>query len=449
MARDDRQLASAQRADRILDGAFEADSRSPAQRDRDRVLYSAEFRRLAGVTQVSAAGDVELLHNRLTHSLKVAQIGRRLSERLRHKQPDLFQTLALDVDVVESAGLAHDIGHPPFGHVGEAMLDELLREHRLRFNGNAQSFRIVTKLSRRKAPPSNGPYLVGLDLTRATLNAVLKYPAVADQALELPNLEDRSLPTSWGVYDTEARHLAFARADTGGGTRRSPEAILMDWSDDVSYATHDIEDYVRNGVIPFHAIDRDLDEIVAGCVKRMNSRSATFDQGALESAFENLFPPTASRYQGSLAQEYDLRQWVSLRITRLEQAVELISESPFVTIDAGAIYLAEALKAITRFYVIDTPALAASQEGQRSVVRQLFEALWSWSERDGHALPVALREQASLSLAEEADAHSLEPGQVMARSIADYLCSLTEAQTVDLYERVSGVSPSSTIAPWL
>jgi dGTPase len=155
------------------------DARTHGQKDRDRVLYTSALRRLATVTQVVSPSGSGSTHNRLTHALKVAQVGRRIAENLIRKNPELLPenaddpTLALDPDVVETAGLAHDLGHPPFGHAAEKKLDELAKTHLCEegFEGNAQSFRIVACLEVRGNSPSPG-----LGLTRATLNALLKYP---------------------------------------------------------------------------------------------------------------------------------------------------------------------------------------------------------------------------------------------------------------------------------
>src|SRR5215217_2451355 len=149
---------------------------SPFRVDRDRIVSSPFFARLGGVTQVISPGGVGLLvHNRLTHSLKVAQVGRAIAERLRadSRYADVLEKLGgCDPDVVEAAALAHDLGHPPFGHLGERVLDRLAR-HRLGiddgFEGNAQSYRIVTSTEIRGET-------IGLDLTAAVRAAMLKYP---------------------------------------------------------------------------------------------------------------------------------------------------------------------------------------------------------------------------------------------------------------------------------
>ena len=165
------QAPRAQRRSGAIDAVSASDCRTAFQRDRDRLLYSDYLRRLASVTQVASAAEGASFHNRLTHSIKVAQVGRRLAELLLSRDKDLAGFL--DPDVVEAAALAHDLGHPPFGHVADRHLCALAVENDLGdgFEGNAQTFRIVTRLSVRR---SGGG--LGLDLTRATLAATAKYP---------------------------------------------------------------------------------------------------------------------------------------------------------------------------------------------------------------------------------------------------------------------------------
>lgn len=182
------------------------------ERDRDRLLYSSAFRRLAGVTQVTAVRERHLLHNRLTHSLKVAQLGRRMAQRLLRLeggfQGDLDDGCREYLpDIVETAGLAHDIGHPPFGHIAEEVLAEEMADLG-GFEGNAQSFRIVTKLAVRDSS-------LGLNLTRASLNSVLKYPKFRSQVASPGEATgvpwyDRSRGTKWGAYDRDQNEFFSA-----------------------------------------------------------------------------------------------------------------------------------------------------------------------------------------------------------------------------------------------
>ena len=237
------------RTDRFHTSDRPADQRTESQRDRDRVLYASAFRRLGGVSQVASASERLVFHNRLTHTLEVAQIARRLAENVLRDQPDEAEALGgVDPDVVEAAALAHDLGHPPFGHVAEKRLDKLVRESSNSdgFEGNPQSFRIVTKLSLRNQD------FHGLNLTRATLNAILKYPWL--RGTDGAPREDK-----WGAYSSESSEFQWAR-ELGPKDTKSLEAELMDWADDIAYSVHDLDDFYRAGLIPLDRILTDSDE---------------------------------------------------------------------------------------------------------------------------------------------------------------------------------------------
>ena len=202
------------------------DNRNPFQRDRDRILYSSAFRRLSGITQIVRTGESDVFHTRQQHTLKVAQVGRRLAEKCIAEQPDANSFHEVDPDVVEAACLAHDLGHPPFGHIGESVLDEMVKQHDPDgFEGNSQSFRILTKLAVRFEHP-------GLDLTRATLAAVIKYPWYREN-------EDIKKKDKWGSYRSESEDFSFAR-ECFSHENKTAEAEIMDWADDVAYSVHDL-----------------------------------------------------------------------------------------------------------------------------------------------------------------------------------------------------------------
>lgn len=222
-----------------LHNATRADQRRPFERDRDRILYSSAFRRLAGVTQVARSGEADFFHTRLTHRMKVAQVGRRLAEHTLRRQPGESAVLGVHPEVVEAACLAHDLGHPPFGHLGESILNRLVIKagDTDGFEGNAQSFRILTRLAVRfeKAP--------GLDLTRAVLAAAIKYPWVREPD---GGIKERK----WGYYRTEQADFDFVR-DGADFATKTAEAELMDWADDIAYSVHDLEDFHRGRMLPW------------------------------------------------------------------------------------------------------------------------------------------------------------------------------------------------------
>ncbi|ANN18460.1 deoxyguanosinetriphosphate triphosphohydrolase [Amycolatopsis orientalis] len=430
--------------------------RDAYQRDRDRVLYSSAFRRLAGVAQVAAVNEQLVLHNRLTHSLKVAQMGRRLVQHLRYQSGDPESGFPpgseLNEDVVETAGLVHDIGHPPFGHVAEEVLDERLsRVAGLEgFEGNAQSFRVVTKLARRKMDHT------GLNLTRATLNAVLKYPRLKprDSGAGSALWTDRGHGDKWGAYQTERDDFAWARRGSEGELR-SANAILMDWADDISYATHDLEDYFRAGLIPLHNLAVDKKRILKHGRRRLRKLN-----GFNEYRFGEQIDKIVDEFSRSLhSQCWDTREnrvrvnkITSAHLTRFVKAVRLLGEAPYVEIDHDSQYRVAALKELTWFYVIDRPPLAIQQEGQKRIIGSLFDRLITCLEKSPSSpkIPIQLRVIYRDIERDAAAKGTFKKNKEArcARAVTDYICLLTEAQAVDLGKRLAGDSQSSMFGTW-
>lgn len=415
------------------------DQRSPFQRDRDRILYTEHFNRLAGVTQVARTGESYLYHNRQSHTLKVAQIGQRLAEYLVEATDDekLNTNPGPNPDIVETAALAHDLGHPPFGHTVEKELDQCVQDEGVDegFEANAQSFRTVTKLSTHRDEYD------GLDLTRASLNAILKYPWARGEHSDKPN--------KWGYFESEQEDFEFARELTAG-MNRSIEAQIMDWADDVAYAVHDLEDFYKAGLIP-------LDQILVDSGERDNfithvKKNTKIDASEATAFFDNMgafaFDILKKPYTGRPNQKAALNILTSELINRYlgfpgsgKQAVRLTDTGsqfdlkPHPALEKEVDVLIE----LTRYYIINDSSLMAQQHGQRKVMRELFNHLMKQALPDASyrgLVPSPYKDE--LKKLDE-----LGTKRERVRIVTDLLCRLTEQQALLLYERLEGTSPGS------
>lgn len=421
--------------------AVKADQRAEFARDRDRILYSSAFRRLAGITQIVRSGEADVFHNRLTHSIKVAQVGRRLAELCEARYPEETEHWGLHTEVVEAACLGHDLGHPPFGHVGEHVLCKLVEDAQQNdpegYEGNAQSFRIVTKLAVRFEDAQ------GLDLSRATLCALLKYPWYRDSS-------DSKKSKKWSVYQSEEDDFNFARYEARPDMK-SLEAELMDWADDIAYSVHDLEDFHRCGAIPWHLLhDHDHQTmLIKGAQDRWFNRPDTAYEGlhtalgALGGILETV-SDLRRPYDGSVNQRQQLRFLTSQLIgrfihgLRVKQPDDVAEDESCVEIDFNTECEVRILKQITQDFILSNPALAAQQNGHSIILKNLFEDLYAdiaeFPEKEPRYLPHRLR-------------YLLNTSDTKARIVADCISSFTEAEALALHARLRGTASGSVLDP--
>ncbi|AGZ45261.1 deoxyguanosinetriphosphate triphosphohydrolase family protein [Actinoplanes friuliensis] len=464
---------------------------SPFRVDRDRIVSSPFFARLAGVTQVISPGGAGLLvHNRLTHSLKVAQVGRAIAERLLRDQhfSDVLEKLGgCDPDVVEAAALAHDLGHPPFGHLGERVLDQLARQRlRLRdgFEGNAQSYRIVTSTEIR------GEATIGLNLTAATRAAILKYPwtrrthpAPHPRHLDPPPRGAAAPPDDpdggslkFGAYSTEVEDMVEARLPFAGRVadwQQTAEASVMDTADDIAYAIHDLEDVHRVGVLQQGAVAAELmawqrssfrdvpDEELALTQRRPGhaiealrrqlhrkdswvSNDEAFAAAVEQVRAELVDGLLSAPFDGSLEAEAQVAAFSATWTRRLVESIEATG-SPAVR--SGHVLLApvqwhevQVLKFVQNRFVLARPDLALHQRGQARLLSNLVEALLAWlaDPAETERLPRRIHDLVELAEAELPDGTPDRVARARGRAIVDYVAALTDSQAVALMEALSG-----------
>jgi dGTPase len=394
--------------------------RSDFERDRARVLHSAALRRLAAKTQVVAAGSADFPRTRLTHSLECAQIGR-----------ELGREIGCDPDLVDAACLAHDIGHSPFGHNGETALNELAAEAG-GFEGNAQTLRLLTRLE----PKVRG---AGLNLTRATLDATLKYPWFRAG----PGGRPPAIPRKFGVYTEDAEVFGWIRQGAPAG-RPCLEAQVMDWADDIAYSVHDLEDGFHAGLITFKNLNSLTERAV---VSQTTATTYVGDDVSVAELTEILDALLAldvwpASYDGGPADAAALKNLTSELIGRFCLAAQdatraahcdsrLTHPDPLTRYAADLIVPRQQrlecalLKGITAHYVMTRAGVIAAQARERELLAELAFAV----ERGAPATLDPL-----LRLAWD----TAESDTARRRVVIDQIASLTDTSAIAWHHRLCG-----------
>ncbi len=390
----------------------DAPVRTAFERDRARVVHAASSRRLAAKTQVVGPQSDDFVRNRLTHSLEVAQIAR-----------DLSRALGSQPDIAETAALAHDLGHPPFGHNGERAL-AAVSEACGGFEGNAQTLRLLTRLEAKTfAGERGGGRSVGLNLTRATLDACTKYPW--ERAPDGPDA------LKYGVYADDRAVYDWMRGDVPA-RRRCLEAQVMDLADDVAYSVHDVEDGVVAGRLDLTALDPPAVWATLRDWYLPDARDADLD-AALQGLRSVASWPTAS-YAGSRRHLAALKNLTSDLIGRfcgdVQQATFAAGDGPFVRYRADLVLPEQTLleiavlKGIAAHYVMQAADRVAALEHQRELLTDLVAVLCDRG-------PDALDRQ----YADDWRAAPDDPARL--RVVVDQVAALTAASAVARHARLT------------
>ncbi|CAM3526908.1 hypothetical protein TSOC111612_00890 [Tsukamurella ocularis] len=448
------------------------DTRSVYERDLDRLLYTLYFRRLSGITQVASlsvaeSGEYGLVHNRLTHSLKVGQVARRMTQYLLTRSRDQFAAeldyesvvLNLDPDVAEFAGRAHDIGHPPFGHLGEKVLSKLAETHGLEdgFEGNAQTFRVLTSLARRrpvrpKATDDDEDFdpMISLELTDKSLASTVKYPFAIGQGPK-----DKNEAGKFGYIAPDSRYFQAKVQPLLNGARPTLEAQIMDWADDITYATHDIEDFGANGRIPLSLLRHDsalkpvsweeVEEFKNYAQIKLSKKNIDFPESF--KLFRKLLLHLPARIvPGSADTAASLGRMTSRIITQATDKTTIDSDG---NLDPNRTWVGaiEILKLLTWYYVIDDPDLVRIQRGQKRRLTAVAEELAAWTAEvtketksgESYILRRRLPQQLGdlvVSYAKANNGRGLYPDNPrgsMGRAVIDFVASMTENDVESYY----------------
>lgn len=426
----------------------EDDERARFERDHDRLIHAPALRRLQGKTQVVTPGEADFFRTRLTHSLEVAQVARHLA-----------QTLGANRDLCEASALLHDLGHPPFAHIGEVTLkdalDEVAKQWGLEpvsdvggFNGNAQSFRLAVKSL------SHKPTFSGLDLTRAVLDGAIKYPWQRNEA-GAPKSHKR-----WCFFPTEREDADWVRSDVPDERRftQSVEAQIVEWADDVAYSIHDVEDWYRAGFMPLELIVQS-DEARFELARRIGPTIADddFDAEAAEEEVRSFFKGPAFRgikrgYDGSSDAKEGLRTMRSALFDEFINNVELEQPDELPTRHNNNLKInpltklrSRILKQLLVEYVLSHPRLATYEVGQARVIRELVRSFTDALDFDGTKSEFGRDAKLDIFPADMRVAlrdARLTPAELL-RLVADHVAGMTDGYAIRLHARLTGVGIGS------
>ncbi len=423
------------------------DHRHPTERDRDRILHSSAFRRLQGKTQVFGIGQADFYRTRLTHSIETSQLARAIANNLLFEETRLAGCLA--TELAEAVALAHDLGHPPFGHAGERTLDACMqdvsrRAHlrgkgAMRFEGNAQTFHVLVS-----AEPKSPAY-PGLNLTRATLAGVMKYPYAQGTGNDKFIFTSDADSARWALHDGGGL-LTARQMEQGRRPQRSIACQILDWADDCAYSIHDIEDALQAQFLrPGDLTDSRFAQRVAQWYEKTRENEAVPPltrseiRERLRDLKHRIRPPESGDERAHLKQA--LRNIVNELITVVtvepQSGARRADHAWSLVVPEDARILTALCKAVIWEAVITDPRVAAMTTKGKEVLHDLFYLLLGeLVEKKSYALfPRYYR-----PIIEE----SMEGGELeAARGVCNFLALLTDMDALRLHSLLRGSKASS------
>jgi dGTPase len=404
--------------ERMFQNESKESRREPFEVDKGRIIHSGSFRRLQGKTQVLGAGERDFYRTRLTHSLEVAQLGRGLPNEL---QP--ISDFRPNLDLIETICLAHDIGHAPFGHFGEKHLHELMREYG-GFGANPQNLRIAASLEP-KYPEG------GLDLSRAALDGLIKYPILR---------KDKANPNSSKfTYDFDEELLAWVKNGVVDPSRNPIEGQIADWADQMAYSVNDIEDAVRAGLIDFADMTNQADKISTAARKQIDEY-AEGEDGPTDYVVSISEPDAISKLSEEMRKSFvcpssfkekkmNLKAWTSKWIKELKEGCEFVLTHPDEQIKRYKYTLktspkararAAVLKGTVKVLVFQDPRVHTLEHKAGEIMDALFRAFTT----DQKLLPRDYQELISIG------------GHPIQRFVADFISGMTDKYAFGYYSRL-------------
>ncbi len=388
------------------------DYRTVFQIDRDRIIHSSEFRRLQGKTQVFLPGESDYYRTRLTHSIEVAQIGRSICNYLMHKKDSPFNDkYFIDPDLVESSCLAHDLGHPPFGHAGERTLNALMNEYG-GFEGNAQTLRLLTEILYRSENDRRG-----MNPTRAFLDSILKYKYTYSEL---------GKPGNHFIFDYQSEFIDFVFDGKQKGQKnidlnnfRSIECQIMDWADDTAYAINDIVDSISGGFITYNGINRWIEQNK----NLLDDEEAGFVNQLKELIIKGNYKPKL----GSIIGDFILACSIEERETFMDDVTNRYKY--VLKIDGKIKKQAELYKKIAVDLVFTSPPLHQVEFKADEMITRMFEVFtgnYIINRKEIKLLPNFTH---NLIVAEKSDTQK-------ARLICDYIAGMTDSFAMRVYKRL-------------